>query len=650
MYEENYYRFYCKVINNKDGEPKSLTYSPDNPQSMYTFEEISKFPHAAGILKPGIILVDIDEGDQADRFLRLIKEEGIKTRVTRTTRGIHALFRDNGKVFTKSNSGLKTAVGLVVDVKRGDANGGDIIKQYGQMREILQECECPDMIPKWLMPIANQKYDFYTMGEGDGRNTALYSHIAVLAGKKYNFSEDEAFHCIRLMNKYVMQNPLEESELNIILREGAYPKSKSGGRSGKQFEHWVVGEELIEEYSIKRINGSIHVYQDGIYVPSHNGWLENILIKKDPTLTAAKRAEVVKYIEGKIIYNTPPTDARYIAFQNCLYDIVEGQILDFSPEMILTNRIEYNYAQNAYNELADKTLDKLAVGDKCVRALLEEIIGYCFYRRSELRKSFILIGDKANGKSTYLAMIKTLLGDENTSALDIQELGDRFKTAELVGKLANIGDDIGDEFISNPSVFKKLVSGDRLNAEYKGQKPFDFNNYAKLLFSANNIPRIKDKSGAVLDRLIIVPFDATFSRDDPDFDPYIKYKLITPEVMEYLIVLGIEGLRRVLANQGFSQSDRVEKRIEEYNEENNPILSFFKDLDVEIDLYNQPVEDVFGRYEMFCAKNKFQSLGNMTFSKMVKKHFPEVTIVRPRVNGKQVRIFKKITAESDESV
>ncbi len=85
-----------------------------------------------------------------------------------------------------------------------------------------------------------------------------------------------------------------------------------------------------------------------------------------------------------------------------------------------------------------------------------------------------------------------------------------FSTAELHGKLANIGDDIGDEFIPNTGVFKKLVTGERLKGERKGQDPFFFQSYAKLLFSANNIPRLgrgKD-SAAIAKRLIIIPFDA----------------------------------------------------------------------------------------------------------------------------------------------
>ena len=78
----------------------------------------------------------------------------------------------------------------------------------------------------------------------------------------------------------------------------------------------------------------------------------------------------------------------------------------------------------------------------------------------------------------------------------------------MFGKLANIGDDIGDDFLqgSQVSVFKKIGTGNRIKAERKGQDPFEFNPFIKLLFSANDIPRMKDKTGAVLRRLVIIPF------------------------------------------------------------------------------------------------------------------------------------------------
>ena len=123
-----------------------------------------------------------------------------------------------------------------------------------------------------------------------------------------------------------------------------------------------------------------------------------------------------------------------------------------------------------------------------------------------------MTGDRNNGKSTFLDCVETILGEQNISALDLKELGDRFSTSMMFGKLANIGDDIGDDFLqgSQVAIFKKIVTGNRIKAEKKGQDPFEFNPYIKLLFSANDIPRMKDKTGAVLRRLTIIPFNARF--------------------------------------------------------------------------------------------------------------------------------------------
>ena len=188
------------------------------------------------------------------------------------------------------------------------------------------------------------------------------------------------------------------------------------------------------------------------------------------------------------------------------------------------------------------------------------------------------------------------MGDANIASLDLKELGDRFKTAELFGKLANLGDDIGDEFIANASTFRKLVTGDRVNVERKGQDPFEFNNYSKFLFSANVIPRMKDKTGAIQRRLVIVPFDAKFSPDDADFRPYIKDELCEPDAMEYLVILALAGLKRVLTKAKFTTSSRVQNQLEEYEENNNPIIGFVQEIGMDA-VENEPSRDVYRKYK-----------------------------------------------------
>lgn len=236
------------------------------------------------------------------------------------------------------------------------------------------------------------------------------------------------------------------------------------------------------------------------------------------------------------------------------------------------------------------------------------------------------------------------MGEDNTSALDLKELGDRFTTSMMFGKLANIGDDIGDDFMQGTQVamFKKIVTGNRIKAERKGQDPFEFNPYIKLLFSANDIPRMKDKTGAVLRRLVIIPFNAQFSKEDPDYDPFIKYKLIEPGSIEYLIKLGIIGLRRVLENQDFTRSDRVDRQLEEYEEENNPIVAFLHDLEHgENDIINEATADVYARYKVFCNAANMQPMSQIVFSKQINKRI-NTEIAFHRINGKSTRVFVKV--------
>ena len=331
------------------------------------------------------------------------------------------------------------------------------------------------------------------------------------------------------------------------------------------------------------------------------------------------------------------TNPNVIAFSNGLYNIKDGSFKDFTPEIVITNKIPWPYNPAAHSDLLDHTLNRLACDDAEVRALLEEMVGYCLYRRNELGKAFILIGDKSNGKSTFLHVVKNMLGDKNIASLDLKELGDRFKTAELFGKLANIGDDIGDEFIANASVFKKLVTGDRVNVERKGQDPFEFNNYAKFLFSANNIPRMKDKTGAVQRRLVIVPFDAKFSPNDPDFRPFIKDELCEQEAMEYLILLGLNALKAVLNNARFTTSKRVQGQLDEYEQNNNPIIGFIQEVGLD-GIVNEATKTVYRRYKEYCIANNFQALSAIEFSRQICKRCGFITDSR-KIRGTACRVF-----------
>lgn len=605
---------------------------------LNTLREVSNLSEYAGVLGDNTVLIDVDDHDQSEILMTIVEDLQLRCRVYETKRGKHFLFLNNGRI-ERNVTGKNThrlACSLMSDIKLGTRSSYEVLKFNGTERKIIYDIfqdEEYEPVPKWLTPIKT-KMSFLDMEEGDGRNQELFNYILTLQSN--DFSVDEARETLSIINKYILDDSLSDDELNTLMRDDAFKKPVFFKGNTFLFDKFAM--YLKNNNHIINIDNELHIYKDGIY-KSGKLAIESEMIKHIPTLNESKRREVMSYLKLLVSNESYPASANYIAFKNGIYDLETNTIQQFTPSMIITNKINFDYVPDAYHELMDKTLDKLACNDKCIRALLEEAIGYCFFRRNELRKAFILTGGKRNGKSTFLDLLNHLIGRENISNLDLKELGIRFKTAELFSKLANIGDDIGDEFIPDAAIFKKLVSGNAVNVERKHGDPFDFSNYAKFLFSANNIPRIKDKTGAVTDRLIIIPFDAVFSPDDDDYDPYIKDKLMTDESMQYLIKIGIQGLKRVLERRQFTRCKKIEKSMQEYEERNNPILIFFKEID-ENDILNEPTKAVYRKYNEFCISNGFAPISNIEFSRQINKKY-DCEIVNRTVKGKKYRIFVK---------
>lgn len=607
-----------------------------------TYEEVKDLPGFAGVLANDTILIDVDDSEQSEILMDIVEEFQLDCRVYCTSRGRHFLFKNH--TIARNRTHVPLAVGLAADIKVGTRTSYEILKIDGEERFIewdIEEGGTYQELPKWLFPV-RAAVDFLDMDAGEGRNQALFNYILTLTAN--DFSVDETRECIRILNRFVLKEPLGDEELEVILRDEAFQKPVFFNDKTFLFDRFAT--YLKNNNYVVKINDQLHIYQDGTYTTGYKT-IETVMIQQIPNLKKAQRREVLDYME-LIVEERQQADARYIAFRNGVLDIVTGQMQPFSPDLVITNQIPWDYNPEAYSELADDTLNKLACGDQPIRALLEECIGYCFYRRNELGKAFILTGDKSNGKSTFLDCVKAILGDGNISALDLKELGDRFSTSMMFGKLANIGDDIGDDFLQGSQVatFKKVVTGNRIKAERKGQDPFEFNPYVKLLFSANDIPRMKDKTGAVLRRLVIIPFNARFSKylpdgtPDPNYNPYIKYELVEQSSIEYLIKVGVEGLKRIIENSEFTHSDKVQQQIEEYENENNPIKAFIGDCGVEM-IEDEPTADVYKRYQVFCAENNMQPMSNIIFSKQINKRLGLESVVTT-INRKAIRVFRKV--------
>lgn len=626
-----FYRGYVPTKNKK-----SLISFKNKP--IMSFDEVKDLPEYAGVLNDNTVLIDIDDKDYkirgrkpSDVMMDIIEDLQMNCRVHESRGGIHVLFKNDGR-HKKCLTAKTLACGIPSDVKVG-ITAYEVLKIEDKERFVMWDKDPNkdyDVVPKWLTYVSNN--DFMNLEEGDGRNQKLFNYILTLQSS--GFTKDEARECIRIVNKYVLPTPLSDRELDTILRDDAFDKPVFFDKNTFLFDKFA--QYLVSDKFICKINNQLHIFKDGVYQVGYE-MIEKTMIELIPNLKDTQRREVLKYLE-LIAPEKEVASANYIAFNNGIYNLVNDSLEPYTPDIVITNKIPHNYNPNAYSKLADDTLNKIACNDPQVRSLFEEYIGYNFYRRNELGKAFIFTGDKSNGKSTFLDVMIKLLGTDNTSALDIKELSDRFSTAMMFGKLANIGDDIGDDFLQGNAVaiFKKIVTGNRVKAERKGQDPFEFNPYVKLTFSANDMPKMRDKTGAVIRRLVMIPCDATFTKDDPDYRPFIKYELIQEDCLEYFIRIGIDGLKRVLENNSFTESDKCIQRLKDYELENDNFLQFVEDMTVD-DFENKVTSDVFLRYTSSLTGQQ-QSINKFTFSKRLCKMF-NLKTVQKKVDGRVYSVF-----------
>jgi putative DNA primase/helicase len=207
---------------------------------------------------------------------------------------------------------------------------------------------------------------------------------------------------------------------------------------------------------------------------------------------------------------------------------------------------------------------------------------------------------------------------ENTSSESLERLlNERFAPALLYQKLANIDADVsGDILIKNTGKIKKLTGNDEYPGEFKYKTPFKFRNFAKLIFSCNEIPQTDDTTCAFFRRLIIINFTQQFlaERDDP----HILDKLCTEEEFSGLLHEVLGRLPRII-RQGIrpNTNESMRETYEKYVRGSNPVQYYREQA---LRLTNNP-EDIVSKdimydsFLLFCQANKIATETEQSFSR-----------------------------------
>ncbi len=398
-----------------------------------------------------------------------------------------------------------------------------------------------------------------------------------------------------------------------------FQQSDATGRVG--FVPKELAEAIMAKYTFRtrRDSDEIYIYTNGVYKPHGATYIREECAQELQEKYRRNYAdEVTDYIRATTYTEFQPPPLHLINVENGILNIKTKQLEKHSPNHLFLHKIPVEYCQDSSCPKILEFLDQVTI-DKNEKHILLDYIAYCLYRNYIFHKALLLIGVGENGKSVFLNLVQAFLGKENISNRSIQELAsDRFATADLYGKLANICGDLSNKAINNTGIFKMLVGNDPITAQKKFIGAFKFQNYAKLMFSTNQPPEPKhDQSHAFFRRWLLITFPNIFKGEKAD--PNILKKITTPEELSGLLNLSIDNLQALLLNGGFNETQTTEQVRNNYMRKANPIQAFAEDCLTEDFDAVIPKKELYNKYTQYCNQNNHSPEGKTKFENEFRK-------------------------------
>lgn len=409
-----------------------------------------------------------------------------------------------------------------------------------------------------------------------------------------------------------------------------YREKTQKGYCGK-LKHNVLGADIIKDHHACRVQGGAVALWNGRHYEIGPEAIKRACVQRVDSITQREQNEVINYISLKAPQGSFD-DGFYINFSNCVVDLRTLEIVEPKPSMFILSPIAATWDPGAAEGDADRFLRTLADGDQEVFIVLCEIIGTCICSARISSQAAMLIGradvsggEASNGKSTFINVSRALLGPENYSSIEPRTMKDRFGVSDLVGKLANLGDDISGKTLDGDtlSAFKKVITGDTLHVDVKYGQPFSYAPQAQHVYSMNEVPRAEEMNEGILRRLAFVPFRHKFTGDE--LDPGIRKKMSSQQNLSRLALLGATAARKMIeeGREVFSRIDGMEQEIEAIRLESDSVCTWLAEGGLNRDhLYDIPIRCHREDYSRWCEINGvIHPVSDGEFTRRIKREF-----------------------------
>jgi putative DNA primase/helicase len=364
------------------------------------------------------------------------------------------------------------------------------------------------------------------------------------------------------------------------------------------------------------------IYRDGCYRPRGEELLRGEVAKAlGDNWRRARVDDVVTFIRDTAprLEVEPPLDV--INVRNGLLELSTRTLDEHTPDYLFPVQLAVDHDPEATCPKIDKFLSETL--EPGLIRLLIEAVAYLITPDNSMQKAFMFVGPGGSGKSVTLNILRALLGPENVSSVALHQIeDDRFATADLYGRLANIFADLDARALKSSSIFKSITGGDTIRGERKHRPAFDFLPTARLLFSANEVPPTSDSSDAFFSRWTIVPYKHTFRGTDR-CDPDLTEKLTTPSELSGLLNHALAALPALRERGRFTSAPASEEAAERFRIDADSVAGFLSECcDLGPDR-RAPRAQVYRAYKIWCTDANRQPLSRQRANRRIRELYRE---------------------------
>jgi P4 family phage/plasmid primase-like protien len=402
-----------------------------------------------------------------------------------------------------------------------------------------------------------------------------------------------------------------------------------------------IAEEIGSGHRFARdAGGRLYIFRGGIYCPDGASTIRKLVQQLLRSLNLSSKwsshraEEVVKYIalDAAELWKRPPIGV--VNVLNGLLNVTTRRLSPHSADFLSPVQLPVNFDPDARCPAWDKFIAHVFPGDS--EAIAWEIPAWLMTPDTSIQKAVLLIGDGANGKSTYLRAVLAFLGRQNAAALSLHRMeNDRFSVARLLGKLANICPDLPSADLISTSVFKSITGGDALLAERKFEESFEFIPFSRLIFSANHLPKSQDASAAFFRRWVVVPFERTFHAGDPGTIPgdQLDAMLADPTELSGVLNKALEAVKAI-RKRGLSEGESMRRAMDEFRETTDPLAVWLdRNATLEPDALI-PIDQLWHNYNQDCVTKGRPIVSKTALGRAIVQLRPTVKKHQRTVNGK----------------